>query len=128
MMKLKHHEKSFTLIETIAAALLLSVSVVILSGISVHSLRAGSSMMHYEQAWDLADRQLTMVDYMGVRQQILDGPTEGVFEGDGVEFDWKLEVSETTVDFLYDVKVTVGWVQQQRYRTIQAQTRLNGIE
>lgn len=125
-MRLKRNEKSFTLVETIAAALLLGLSVVVLAGISVHSLRTAQSVTIYEQAWDLADRQLTMIDYIGITQYRLSGPTEGTFEGDGVEFDWRLEISETTADFLYDVKVTVGWGRQQHYKTIQTQTRLSG--
>ena len=125
-MKLKRNKKSFTLVETIAAALLLSLSVVVLAGISVHSLRTAQSITINEQAWDLVDRQLNMVDYIGVRKYILSGPTEGKFEGEGATFDWKLSISEATLDFLYEVTVTVGWIEQQRYKKIQAQTRLSG--
>ena len=125
-MKLKSNKKSFTLIETIAAALLLSLSVVVLAGISVNSLRTARSITINEQAWDLVDRQITMVDYIGIRKYILSGPTEGRFEGNGTTFDWKLSVSEATLDFLYEVTVTVGWIEQQRYKKIQAQTRLSG--
>jgi hypothetical protein len=125
-MKLKSNKKSFTLVETIAAALLLSLSVVVLTGICVRSLQTAYSIMIDEQAWDLADRQLTMVDYIGVRKYILNGPTEGTFKGDGVVFDWTLKISETTQDSLYDVIVTVGWVEQQKYKRIQTQTRLSG--
>jgi len=125
-MKLKRNKKSFTLVETIAATLLLSLSVVVLAGISVHSLRAAQSITLNEQAWDFADRQLTLVDMIGVRKYILSGPTEGTFEGEGVAFNWKLRISEATVDFLYDVTVSVGWMEQQQYKKVQAQTRLSG--
>jgi hypothetical protein len=125
-MALKRNKKSFTLIETIAAALLLSLSVVVLAGISIRSLQMARSITVYEQAWDLADRQLTIVDYIGVRKYILSGPTEGQYKGDGIKFDWTLKISETTLDFLYDVTVTVGWVEQRGYKKIEIQTRLSG--
>jgi type II secretory pathway pseudopilin PulG len=126
-MKYTRNEKSFTLIETVAASVLLSLSVVVLAGISVHSLRTAKEMTVYEQAWDLADRQLTMIDYMGIEDYLLlDGPTEGVFSGDGAEFTWTIDISETTQEFLYDVKVTVGWVEQRQLKTIRAQTRFSG--
>jgi type II secretory pathway pseudopilin PulG len=127
-MKFKRNRKSFTLIETIAATLLLGLSVVVLTGISVNSLRTARSITMDEQAWDLADRQLTMVDFIGVGNYLLSGPTEGTFEGDGATFGWTLGISETSLDFLYDVTVTVRWMQQQRHKQIEAQTRLSGHE
>lgn len=125
-MKFKSNRRSFTLIETIAATLLLGLSVVVLAGISVNSLRAARSIMINEQAWDLADRQLTMVDFIGVRNYLLNGPAKGTFEGEGAAFGWTLKISETTLDFLYDVTVTVDWMEQQRHKQIEAQTRLSG--
>jgi len=126
-MKYTKNEKSFTLIETIVASLLLSLSVVVLAGICAHSLRTAKVMINYEQAWDLVDRQLTMVDYMGVEDYLmLDSPTEGTFTGDGIDYAWSVNISETTMEFLYDVKVTVGWIEQQHYKTICAQARISG--
>lgn len=125
-MKFKSNRNSFTLIETLAATLLLGLSVVVLAGISVNSLRTARSITMDEQAWDLADRQLTMVDFIGVRNYLLSGPARGTFEGEGVAFGWTLDISETTLDFLYDVTVTVSWMQQQRHKQIEAQTRLSG--
>ncbi|MHC4856125.1 MAG: prepilin-type N-terminal cleavage/methylation domain-containing protein, partial [Planctomycetota bacterium] len=69
-MKFKSNQRSFTLIETIAATLLLGLSVVVLAGISVNSLRTARTIMMDEQAWDLADRQLTMVDFIGARNYL----------------------------------------------------------
>ncbi|MDH4202942.1 MAG: hypothetical protein OEV87_08610 [Phycisphaerae bacterium] len=125
-MKLKSNRRSFTLIETIAAALVLGLSVVVLAGISVNSLRTARSIMINEQAWDLADRQLIMVDFIGVRNYLLSGPSQGTFEGEGTTFVWMLRISETTLDFLYDVTVTVDWMEQQRHKQIEAKTRLSG--
>lgn len=122
----KRNLKSFTLIETIAATLLLSLSVITLAGIGVHSLGTARSIVVYEKAWELADRQLTIVDYIGVGNYILNGPMEGTFEGDGMAFTWNLAFSETTLDSLYDVTVTVGWPENRGYKKIQAQTRLSG--
>lgn len=126
MMKFKSDQKSFTLIETIAAVLVLSISVVVLAGISVNSLRTARSITMNEQAWDLADRQLTMVDFIGVRNYLLSGSTEGVFEGEGTSFGWTVRISETALASLYDVTVTIFWMEQQRHKQIHAQTRLSG--
>lgn len=123
-MKIKSRKKAFTLVETIAAALLLSVSVVMMAGISTHSLRTARSIVLSEQAWDLADRQLTMVDTIGIGSYLLNGPTRGTYEGDGIEFDWTIKISETSQSSLYDVTVVVGWTEQYRYKTVQVQTRL----
>jgi Tfp pilus assembly protein PilV len=124
----KRNEKSFTLIETLVASVLLSLSVVVLAGISIHSVRTAKEMVAYEQAWDLVDRQLTMIDYLGVEEYQVNGPAEGTFSDNGVDFTWAVDISETTLEFLYDVKVTVGWIEQKHIRTVRAQTRLSGYK
>ena len=127
-MKRDRNKKSFTLIETVVAALLLSISVVLLAGISVRSLQTARSISLYEQAWDLVNRQFTMVDYIGISTFIENAPTEGTFEANGIEYDWTLNISEAHLEYLYDVTVTVGWNDDRRYKTIQAQTRFSGYE
>ena len=128
VMNPNHRRNAFTLIETLVAALLLSMAVVVLGGVGVSALASARRTLVDEQAWDLADRQLTMVDTIGVRSYSQSGPMHGTFPGDGVTFSWQLTIAPTAMDLLYDVTVLVRWTDQHRGHTIQVQTRLSGYE
>lgn len=120
---LRQKQKAFTLVETVAATLILSISVVVLSGIGVHSLKAAHAITTSEQAWDLVDRQLTMIDYIGITSYKLEGPTQGTFDNDGTEFFWQLEIEDTELDSVYDVAITVSWTEHLKAKQIESQTR-----
>jgi hypothetical protein len=79
----------------------------------------------------MLDRQLTIIDYMGLDEflelkqftgQI--GPTEA----NPTVYYWNAELTEGTSDNLYTIELSVSWGPQGRRRTISASTVLNGSD
>ena len=121
----KRGKKGFTLVEAITATVILSFSVVVLAGIATRGLQSSKAMSVYERAWDVADRQLTIIDYIGVGKYIVQGPMEGVYEDGEIKFSWKADVSQMEdSSFLYDVKMSLLWSFGRKNQSIVVQTRL----
>ena len=120
---------AFSLIETIVAAALLSGGVVAISAISTNSCRGVKLNRENELAWDLLDRQLTMIDFMGIDAFVESGETTGLFEsesgGDPTHY-WDVQATPMEIDYLYSVNIIVGWGEGSRLREISLTTMLNG--
>ena len=122
-------KRAFSLVETIVAAALLSGGVVAISAISTNSFRGVKLNRENELAWDLLDKQLTMIDFMGIDAFIESGETTGLFEGEGGEDPthyWDVEVTEMENDYLYSVSIFVGWGEGSRLRKVSLTTMFNG--
>ena len=128
----RKNRKAFSLLETIVASLLLSSGVGTLCALSTRSLTAVKSNREYEHAWELLDRQLTFIDYMGIEEFIELGQTSGRFgeeDDKGQAYFWEAEIEEGTSDYLYHVDITVFWGPEGRADSgrISASTALDGI-
>ena len=124
-----NNRRAFSLIEMVVAAVLLSSGVVVLSAVSARSLRAVKLNRENESAWEILDRQLTLIDYVGIDEFISAGQMEGKFgeedEGQSVYY-WEAEVDELEPDNLYRLDVTVSWGPEKKRRWISASTMLKG--
>lgn len=122
------NRKAFSLVETIVAAVILSGAVMAISAISTKSLRGIKLNREYELAWDLLDRQLTMIDYMGIETFIELGETSGEFteEDGGDGYFWQVQTSLEEADYLYAVAIVVGWNSGTRPRQVSLITMFNG--
>ena len=121
--------KGFSLVETIIAAVLLSSGVVAICAISTNSFRGVKMNRQSELAWDLLDKQLTLIDYMGIDAFVESGETTGMFEGEGGQDPthyWDVEVTPVDIDYLYSVNIIVGWSGGSRLREISLTTMFNG--
>jgi len=121
--------KGFSLVETIVAAVLLSSGVVTICAISTKSFQGVKINRENELAWDLLDKQLTMIDYMGIDAFVESGETTGLFDSeDGEEptHYWDVEVTPVDIDYLYSVNIIVGWGGGSRLHEISLTTMLNG--
>ena len=122
------NRKAFSLVETIVAAVILSGAVMSISAISTKSLRGIKLNREYELAWDLLDRQLTMIDYMGIETFIELGETSGEFTeevgGDG--YFWQVQTSLEENDYLYAVAIVVGWNSGSKPYQVSLITMFNG--
>jgi len=116
----------FTLVETILAGTILSGAVLALVVISARSLGGTRLNREYETAGALADRQLTLIDYIGVENFIESGQTEGAFEGYEPVYYWEVTAEYQEIDNLYLVNVTISWVERNRPYSISVETMLNG--
>ncbi|RKY09306.1 MAG: hypothetical protein DRP66_02550 [Planctomycetota bacterium] len=121
--------RAFSLVETIVAAVLLSGGVVAISAISTNSFRGVKLNRENELAWDLLDKQLTLIDCMGIDAFVESGRTTGVFEGEGGRAPthyWNVQVTPMENDYLYSVNIIVGWGEGSRLREISLTTMFNG--
>ena len=126
MMRRQRHQAGFTLIEAMVASMILGMAAVTLCTLSTKSLAQTKLNREYELAWQVLDRQLTMLDYMSIDEFVLLGEREGFTDDFGKRYHWQIEVAEEPLDVLYMVQIDVWWQEGQRVRRITAATMLNG--
>lgn len=80
----------------------------------------------YEMAASLANRQLTVIDYVGIDTIIESEELEGDSEDLGYSFHWQIETEYLEIDALYLVTVTVSWMDGNRARSISVDTMFDG--
>jgi prepilin-type N-terminal cleavage/methylation domain-containing protein len=122
--------KGFSLIEVVVASIILSGAVVALCAVGNKSMTGVKRNRDYEVAWELVDRQLTMIDYIGIEEFIEMGQLDGQFgndDGSGPVHYWSVQVEDGDVDNIYDVRLTISWGSKTRPRSLAASTRFNGL-
>jgi len=126
MVRARKIRSGFTLVEMIAASSILCAAVLTLGAIGTRSLSETKLNRHYELAAALADRQLTIIDYIGIENFIDLGQTEGVFEELEPSYHWQVFAEPLETDNLYLVNITVNWLERNRLHSISVDTMLNG--
>jgi len=126
MMLSKRH-KGFNLVEALVASVILSGSVLALGAISTQAVSGLRLNRQYETAASLADKQLSLIEYMGIDEFIEVGQFEGVFEEYEPGYRWEVETEYQEIDSLYLVSITVSWIERNRPYSITIDTMLDGI-
>ena len=126
-MKFKNTKNGFTLIETIVASTILCGSVLTISAICSKALSNTRLNRQYETALSLADKQLSMIDYVGIDEFIELGSFDGQFEDYEPIYTWNATVVYENIDDLYHVTVTISWTDHNRPFSLSVDTMLNGI-
>jgi hypothetical protein len=116
----------FNLVETLIAGMILSGAVLTLGAISTNALTDTRLNRHYQTAAMLADRQLTLIDYIGIDEFVQTGQTEGVFEEYEPGYQWQVTTEYRGTDDLYLVSITLHWLEGKRPYRVTVQTMLNG--
>lgn len=129
-LKIKKHRGNkrggFTLVEAIVANMILCASVITLGAFGTLCLTNIRLDRLNQTAVTLADRQLTLIDFMGIENFIERGQFDGEFENADVSYAWHADTEYLDMDKLYQVTVTITWTDGGRpYRTV-VQTRLDG--
>ena len=125
-MRTKRNNKAFTLVETITSSAILCGAVLTLVAISSRSLTATRTNRQYEIAASIIDRQLSLLDYVGIDEFIELGQAEGTVEDFEPGYHWAVSTEYQGIDSLYLVTITVTWVERNRPYSVSVQTRLNG--
>src|SRR5512136_2310192 len=107
--KSKKFACGFTLVETIAANVILCGAVVTLGAIGTVCLTQTKLNSQYETAANLADRQLSLIDYIGIDTFVQQGQFEGEFESEGIKYTWRSDIMFLEADNLYSIAVTITW-------------------
>jgi hypothetical protein len=78
-------------------------------------------------ALSLIDKQLSLIDYVGIDEFVELGQMEGVFEEIEPEYYWEVATEYQDIDSLYLVTITVSWVDGNRPYSLSVDTMLDGI-
>lgn len=126
MIRARKNKKGFSLIETLVASAILSGAVLTLGAISTVSVSSTRLNRQYELAASLLDKQLNMIDYIGIDEFIDIGQMEGNFP-DYPDYHWEVVTEYQDIDSLYLVTITVSWIDGNRPYSISVETMLNGV-
>ena len=118
--------KGFTLVEVIASSIILCGAVMIVGAIGTQALTGTHLNRRYETAASLVDKQLSLIDYIGIDEIVEMGQSEGENDDSGYVYNWKIETEYQEIDSLYLVTLTVSWVDRNRPYSISVDTMLNG--
>jgi len=77
-------------------------------------------------AASLVDKQLSLIDYIGIDSIVEMGQLDGDYEDSGYEYNWKIDTEYQEIDSLYLVTLTVSWVDRNRPYSISVDTMLDG--
>jgi len=127
MIRAIKNKRGFSLIETLVASAILSGAVITIGAISTMSVSGTRLNRRYEMAASLLDKQLNMIDYIGIDEFIDIGQMEGDFEGFEPAYRWEVVTEYQDIDSLYLVTITVSWVDGNRPYSISADTMLDGV-
>ncbi len=122
----KTKTKGFTLVEVVASSVILCGAVMIVGAIGTQALTGTHLNRRYEMAASLVDKQLSLIDYIGIDSIVEMGQLEGDYEDSGYEYNWKIDTEYQEIDSLYLVTLTVSWVDRNRPYSISVDTMLNG--
>ncbi len=121
-------KNGFTLVETILATVILCGAVLAFGAVSTRALSYTRLNRQYETAMSLADRQLTLIDYVGLETFLSYDKKSGEFEGTEPVYTWQVSVKESYIRDLYDVGIRVNWIERQREYSVYVETRMNAGE
>jgi len=127
MVQTKINKKGFSLIETLVASAILSGAVLTVGAISTSSLSGTRLNRQYEVAASLIDKQLSLIDYVGIDEFVELGQMEGDFEEIEPGYHWEVITEYQDIDSLYLVTITVSWINHKRPYSISVDTMLDGI-
>ncbi len=123
----KTNRKGFTLVEAAVASTILCGAVLTVGAISTNSLKSTRLNRQYEVAASLVDKQLSLIDYIGIDEFIDIGQMEGSFEEIEPGYYWEIVTEYQDIDSLYLVTITVTWVDLKRPHSLSVDTMLDGI-
>ena len=126
IMLAKTKTKGFTLVEVVASSVILCGAVMIVGAIGTQALTGTHLNRRYEMAASLVDKQLSLIDYIGIDSIVEMGQLDGDYEDSGYEYNWKIDTEYQEIDSLYLVTLTVSWVDRNRPYSISVDTMLDG--
>ncbi len=122
----KAKTKGFTLVEVVASSIILCGAVMIVGAIGTQALTGTHLNRRYEAAASLVDKQLSLIDYIGIDEIVEMGQSEGENDDSGYVYNWKIDTEYQEIDSLYLVTLTVSWVDRNRPYSISVDTMFNG--
>ena len=122
----RHSIKAFTLIEALVATVILAGSVASITALTSRCMVRTRLNQDYDRAWQLMDRQLTLIDAMGIDQFLEQRNNQGEIEDGDITFQWVVDAALQEIDQLYIINMRISWIKGNRGYSITAATCLNG--
>ena len=122
----RHTATAFTLVEALVATIILAGSIGTISALSSRCMVRTRLNQQYDHAWQLLDRQLTLIDTMGIDQFLEQRTSQGEFAEEDAIYQWAVDVNPELIDQLYTVVISIRWFKGKQWHTITAATCLNG--
>ncbi len=122
----KREKKGFTLVEVIAASVILSGAVMLVGTVGTQAMIGTGLNRRHEMAVSLIDKQLSLIDYLGIDSYIESGETQGESEDFGYPLHWQVETEDQEIDSLYLVRITVSWIERNHPYSVSIDTMFNG--
>jgi hypothetical protein len=119
--------RGFSLVETLIAGAILSATVLVVIAASTISMSTTRLNRQYETAASLIEKQLSLIDFIGIDDFIDAGTLQGDFEGYEPAYHWIAETEYQDIDSLYLVKITVAWMDRNRPYSLTVETMLDGV-
>jgi len=120
----RRHSGGFTLVETLAAGMILALAATVLSLSVRQSLRSLRLSRDLQQAAGLCDEVLSKIDTLGPAMILDEGPPGGAFAPPHERFEWSAEITPLAEGDLYDVVVTIEWETAMENRSVRMQALL----
>ena len=120
------NKAGFTLVEALLSAAILAGAVLVLVAGTTRALGGTRLNRQRELAASLLDRQLSMIDYIGIEEFIELGQMEGEFDEFEGRYGWKVVTEAQDIGLLYKVSITVSWIESNRPYSVSVDTLLNG--
>jgi len=119
--------RGFSLVETLIAGAILSATVLVVIAASSISMSTTRLNRQYETAASLIEKQLSLIDFIGIDDFIDAGTLQGDFEGYEPAYHWIAETEYQDIDSLYLVTITVAWMDRNRPYSLTVETMLDGV-
>ena len=119
--------RGFSLVETLIAGAILSATVLVVIAVSAISMSTTRLNRQYETAASLIEKQLSLIDFIGIDDFIDAGTLQGDFEGYEPAYHWIAETEYQDIDSLYLVTITVAWMDRNRPYSLTVETMLDGV-
>lgn len=118
--------KGFSLVEVLVAAGLLATATVTICALGAKSLSALRIHQEYEKAWDMLDRQMVLLDQIGIQALISNPNLSGIIndQHSAMQWRWQAVLEPLEIEQLYSLTMMLEWVSENRVRRIQCDTRL----
>jgi prepilin-type N-terminal cleavage/methylation domain-containing protein len=122
----RQKNRGFSLIEVMVAAGLLATVTVTVCTLGTRSLASMRVCREYEKAWDVLDRQMVLLEQIGVATLAGQSNLSGVIDDSQsqTQWKWRMNIEPLEVEELYALTLTVEWVSEGKSRQIQCDTRM----
>ncbi|MBN2269036.1 MAG: hypothetical protein JXN61_00380, partial [Sedimentisphaerales bacterium] len=127
MTRRMRNTSGFSLVETLVAGTILSGTVLTVLAASTMCIGATRLNREYEMAASLIERQLSLIDFIGIDDFVDAGQIEGVFEEYQPIYHWQVETEYQDIDSVYLVRMTVTWIDRNHPHSLVVETMLNGL-